>query len=39
MKLFEMPLIEVVEFSVEDVITTSVGGNNCPNVTEDDEEF
>lgn len=27
MKLFEMPAIEVVEFSVEDVITTSAGGN------------
>lgn len=26
MKLFEMPSIEVVEFAVEDVITTSGGG-------------
>lgn len=25
MKLFEMPAIEVVEFAVEDVITTSSG--------------
>ena len=33
MKKFETPAIEVVNFAVEDIITTSVvtpGGNNCP---------
>lgn len=28
MKLFEIPEIEVIEFSVEDVITTSSGGED-----------
>ena len=39
MKLFETPVVEVVKFAVEDVITTSNGGfapPPAPNPSEDD---
>lgn len=31
MKLFETPVIEVIEMQVRDVITTSSEVNECPN--------
>lgn len=34
MKLFEMPIVEVVKFSVQDVIATSAGGPLPPQPSE-----
>lgn len=38
MKLFEMPVVEVVKFSIEDVITTSGGGFFPPAAPNPSEE-